>query len=183
MLLTEFDKRTALGVKQTFPRQVEYPEFSEHLAKAVCAQVNSQILANIPQIDDYSCPMCMEIKWRPVKLGCGHVFCIRCLIVMQNNKQHNCPFCRERTVTEANSGISTLRRKRLRRELMFDQTTLTTKWLLSLRSGSQMKSRPSSATTNSWPVSTSMERCMLLKSASSCENSFSSLPFLMMCIY
>ncbi|KAH3910482.1 hypothetical protein HBI56_203700 [Parastagonospora nodorum] len=102
-ILKKFDKRTALGVKQTFPRQVEYPEFSEHLAKAVCAEVNTQILSNIPQIDDYSCPMCMEIKWRPVKLRCDHVFCIRCLIVMQNNKQHNCPFCREPTVFDANS--------------------------------------------------------------------------------
>jgi ribosomal protein L37AE/L43A len=46
----------------------------------------------------------MEIKWRPVKLRCEHVFCIRCLIVMQNNKQHNCPFCREPTVFDANSG-------------------------------------------------------------------------------
>jgi E3 ubiquitin-protein ligase BAH len=49
--------------------------------------------------------MCTELKWRPVKLSCGHVFCIRCLIVMQNNKQHNCPFCRERTVFDANSGM------------------------------------------------------------------------------
>jgi E3 ubiquitin-protein ligase BAH len=48
----------------------------------------------------------MELKWRPVKLRCGHVFCIRCLIVMQNNKQHNCPFCREPTVFDANSGTS-----------------------------------------------------------------------------
>ncbi|KAF2827621.1 RING-14 protein-like protein [Ophiobolus disseminans] len=102
-ILKKFDKRTALGVKQTFPRQVEYPEFSEHLAKAVCAEVNTVILSNIPQIDDYSCPMCMEIKWRPVKLRCDHIFCIRCLIVMQNNKQHNCPFCREPTVFDANS--------------------------------------------------------------------------------
>lgn len=103
----EFDKRTALGVKSTYPRQVEYPEFSEHLAKAVCAEVNTQILSHIPQIDDYSCPMCFEIKWRPVKLSCGHTFCIRCLIVMQNNKQHNCPFCREKTVFDANSGKHT----------------------------------------------------------------------------
>lgn len=102
-ILKKFDKRTALGVKSTFPRQVEYPEFSEHLAKAVCAEVNTQILSHIPQIDDYSCPMCFEIKWRPVKLNCDHTFCIRCLIVMQNNKQHNCPFCREPTVFNANS--------------------------------------------------------------------------------
>lgn len=103
-ILKKFDKRTALGVKTTFPRQVEYPEFSEHLAKAVCAEVNTQILSHVPQIDDYSCPMCMELQWRPVKLSCNHTFCIRCLIVMQNNKQYNCPFCRQRTIFDANSG-------------------------------------------------------------------------------
>ncbi|KAJ8106279.1 hypothetical protein OPT61_g9644 [Boeremia exigua] len=102
-ILKKFDKRTALGVKRSFPRQVAYPEFSEHLAKAVCAEVNTRILSHIPQLDDYSCPMCCEIEWRPVKLSCGHVFCIRCLIVMQNNKQHNCPFCRAKTVYDANS--------------------------------------------------------------------------------
>lgn len=112
-ILKKFDKRTALGVKRTFPRQVEYPEFSEHLAKAVCAEVNTRILSHVPQLDDYSCPMCCEIEWRPVKLSCGHVFCIRCLIVMQNNKQHNCPFCRARSVFDANSGKSSpLRRHR-----------------------------------------------------------------------
>ncbi|KAF1946582.1 RING-14 protein-like protein [Clathrospora elynae] len=102
-ILKKFDKHTALGVKSTFPRQVQYPEYSEHLAKAVCAEVNTQILSHIPQLDDHSCPMCFEIKWRPVKLRCGHTFCIRCLIVMQNNRQHNCPFCREKTVLDANS--------------------------------------------------------------------------------
>jgi len=61
-ILKKFDKRTALGVKSTFPRQVEYPEFSEHLAKAVCAEVNTHILLHIPQIDNYSCPMCMAIQ-------------------------------------------------------------------------------------------------------------------------
>ena len=105
-----------MGVKSTYPRQVEYPEFSEHLAKSVCAEVNTQILASIPQLDDYSCPMCFDLKWRPVKLRCGHTFCIRCLIVMQNKKQHNCPFCREPTVFDVNSGqysISTLYEERL----------------------------------------------------------------------
>lgn len=100
----EFDKQTALGVKSTFPKQIEFPEFSEHLAKAVCAEVNTQVISHVPLIDDYSCPMCMELKWRPVKLRCGHVFCIRCLIVMQTNKQHKCPLCRELTVVDANSG-------------------------------------------------------------------------------
>jgi E3 ubiquitin-protein ligase BAH len=100
---TEFDKRTSLNVKSTVPKQIIYPSFSEHLAKTVCAEVNSQIFSHVPQIDDYSCPTCMEIEWRPVKLACGHVFCIRCLIVMQTKKQENCPLCRKKTVGMADS--------------------------------------------------------------------------------
>ncbi|KAF2685863.1 hypothetical protein K458DRAFT_18577 [Lentithecium fluviatile CBS 122367] len=102
-ILKKFDKRTALGVKSTVPKQIVYPSFSEHLAKAVCAEVNTQILSHVPQIDDYSCPTCMDLKWRPVRLGCGHVFCIRCLIIMQGKKQEKCPLCRQSTVGEANS--------------------------------------------------------------------------------
>ncbi|KAF2177849.1 RING-14 protein-like protein [Zopfia rhizophila CBS 207.26] len=102
-ILKKFDKQTGLGVKTTFPGKIQYPEFSQHLAKAVCAEVHTQILSHVPQLDDYSCPMCTEIKWRPVKLRCGHIFCIRCLIVMQTKKQHRCPLCREKTVIDANS--------------------------------------------------------------------------------
>lgn len=91
-------------MKSAVPKQIEYPEFSEHLAKAVCAEMNSQILSHVPQIEDYNCPMCLELKWRPVRLKCDHVFCIRCLVVMQEKKQGNCPLCRERTVLEADSG-------------------------------------------------------------------------------
>ncbi|CAI6338432.1 unnamed protein product [Periconia digitata] len=102
-ILKKFDKRTALGVKSTVPSTISYPQFSQQLAKAVCAEVNTQILSHVPQFDDYSCPMCMDLKWRPVKLACGHTFCIRCLIVMQTNKQNRCPLCREITVSGANS--------------------------------------------------------------------------------
>ncbi|KAF2641580.1 hypothetical protein P280DRAFT_399185 [Massarina eburnea CBS 473.64] len=102
-ILKKFDKRTALSIKPHLPPTLTYPQFSQHLAKAVCAEVNTQILSHVPQIDDYSCPMCMDIKWRPVKLGCGHTFCIRCLIVMQTRKQNRCPLCREKCVEKANS--------------------------------------------------------------------------------
>ncbi|KAF1950317.1 RING-14 protein-like protein [Byssothecium circinans] len=100
-ILKKFDKRTALGVKSTLPSTISYPQFSQHLAKAVCAEVNTQVLSHVPQIDDYTCPMCTEIKWRPVKLACGHTFCIRCLVVMQSKKQNNCPLCREKCVAAA----------------------------------------------------------------------------------
>ncbi|KAF2752130.1 RING-14 protein-like protein [Sporormia fimetaria CBS 119925] len=102
-ILKKFDKQTALGVKKTFPQRIEYPDFSQHLARAVCAEVNTQILSHVPRIDDYTCAMCMDIQWRPVRLRCQHVFCIRCLIVMQTNKQHFCPLCREKTVFDANA--------------------------------------------------------------------------------
>ena len=68
--------------------------------------MHTEILGHVPRLDDYCCPMCFEIEWRPVKLACDHVFCIRCLIVMQTNKQGRCPLCRQRTVVGANSGKS-----------------------------------------------------------------------------
>ncbi|KAF2011609.1 hypothetical protein BU24DRAFT_495757 [Aaosphaeria arxii CBS 175.79] len=100
-ILKKFDKQTALDVKATFPKQIAYPDFSTHLAKQVCRTISTDLICTIPQLDDYSCPMCMDLQWRPVRLRCNHVFCIRCLIVMQTNKQHLCPLCREKTVIDA----------------------------------------------------------------------------------
>ncbi|OCK90991.1 RING-14 protein-like protein [Cenococcum geophilum 1.58] len=101
-ILKKFDKRTALGVMTTFPKAVEIPVFSRDLAKAICFQVSQDILTSVPLLDDYLCPICFNIVWRPVKLRCQHVFCIRCLIVMQRDRNDHCPLCREKGVMEAN---------------------------------------------------------------------------------
>jgi E3 ubiquitin-protein ligase BAH len=105
-ILKKFDKRTALGAKTTFPTSL--PEstmalLSQDFSKALAAQVSTDILSVVPQLDDYLCPICFMIAHRPVRLRCQHVFCIRCLIVMQRGKKDCCPLCREQVVMEANA--------------------------------------------------------------------------------
>lgn len=77
--LSEFDKRTQLGgASKAFPKLIQSaPIMSESIAKDLCAQINQDIVKIVPQLDDYSCPICSDIVWRPVKLKCEHVLVIR----------------------------------------------------------------------------------------------------------
>lgn len=54
----------------------------------------------IPQPDDYSCPICQDIYWKPIRLACGHVFCVRCLVKAQARRVKNCPICRAENAVE-----------------------------------------------------------------------------------
>jgi E3 ubiquitin-protein ligase BAH len=73
------------------------------MAKAICFNISEGILNVIPQLADYLCPICLSISYKPVRLRCGHVFCIRCLVVMQRARQDHCPLCRGQVVMEASS--------------------------------------------------------------------------------
>lgn len=46
------------------------------------------------------CPVCMSIAWRPIRLVCGHVFCVRCLIKAQKKHMDDCPLCRHPTAVQ-----------------------------------------------------------------------------------
>lgn len=48
--------------------------------------------------------ICTSIAFKPIRLGCGHLFCVRCLVKMQKSgkKEHeHCPLCRAPTVFKA----------------------------------------------------------------------------------
>lgn len=79
------------------------PFFSESLAKSVNYVIAENLLTILPQLDDYTCPVCASITFKPIRLSCGHVFCIRCLIKLQRQKTSNCPICRRDVVMEADS--------------------------------------------------------------------------------
>lgn len=102
-ILKKFDKRTALGAKGAFPATLAASIVGENVAKAVCYQVSSELLTVVPQLDDYLCPVCFGISWRPIRLRCGHIFCIRCLVVMQRAREDHCPLCRGAVIMEADS--------------------------------------------------------------------------------
>ncbi|KDQ52928.1 hypothetical protein JAAARDRAFT_39876 [Jaapia argillacea MUCL 33604] len=60
--------------------------------------IGETLLPIIPQIDDYACLICTSIAFKPIRLQCGHLFCVRCLVKMQKRGKANCPMCRAPTV-------------------------------------------------------------------------------------
>ncbi|PSS09205.1 hypothetical protein M430DRAFT_61553 [Amorphotheca resinae ATCC 22711] len=101
-ILKKFDKRTNLGATRAFPKLIQSdPIMSETMAKAVCSQVTQDIVGITPQLDDYLCPICFTISWRPIRMKCQHIFCIRCTIVMQRERRRFCPLCRGNVIMGA----------------------------------------------------------------------------------
>lgn len=43
--------------------------------------VGETILPIVPHIDDYECVICTSIAFKPIRLQCGHLFCIRYVFV------------------------------------------------------------------------------------------------------
>lgn len=104
-ILKKFDKRTALHAGAILPpRLAEAPFIAQSLARSACFKISKELLAIIPQLNDYLCPICFNVSFKPVRLKCDHVFCIRCLVVMQREHQDRCPLCRGASVMEASSG-------------------------------------------------------------------------------
>ncbi|KAL9123213.1 MAG: hypothetical protein Q9187_000230 [Circinaria calcarea] len=104
-ILKKFEKRTALRAKDTFVGLFTKEAFSSStMAKAVCFEISEKVLSVVPQLSDYLCPVCFNISYKPIRLRCGHVFCIRCMIIMQRAKNDHCPLCRGTVVMQADSG-------------------------------------------------------------------------------
>ncbi|KAK1774320.1 SPX domain-containing protein [Copromyces sp. CBS 386.78] len=98
----EFDKQTSLGVKAEFPKAMSSAPFiAGSIAKDICSQMACEVLSRVPQIVDFTCTICYSICWLPVRLDCDHMFCIRCMIKMQNRNKELCPLCRAKTVLSA----------------------------------------------------------------------------------
>ena len=104
-ILKKFDKQTALRARAALPRFASTDPFlAQGVAKVICQSISDELLTIVPQIDDYLCPICLSVAFKPVRLQCEHVFCIRCLVIMQRDRQKQCPLCREEVVLQATSG-------------------------------------------------------------------------------
>ncbi|KAI0550891.1 RING-14 protein [Xylaria curta] len=98
-ILKKFDKRTSLGVSTTFPVIVRSGRsLTSNVAQDVCAQMSTELISVVPQLDDYLCPICFAIAYWPVRLHCQHVFCSRCLVKMSRKNERHCPLCRSDTI-------------------------------------------------------------------------------------
>jgi E3 ubiquitin-protein ligase BAH len=104
-IMKKFDKRTALHAQSSIQSSLlTAPFLAQNLARATCFTISKEILDVIPQLNDYLCPICFTVAWKPVRLRCNHIFCIRCMIVLQRQEKAHCPLCREAVVMEATAG-------------------------------------------------------------------------------
>lgn len=71
------------------------------LQRLLVQAIGEKLLPVVPHIDDYSCLICTSIAFKPVRLDCGHLFCVRCLVKLQKQGKPNCPLCRAPTVLKA----------------------------------------------------------------------------------
>ncbi|KAJ5046435.1 uncharacterized protein L3040_003679 [Drepanopeziza brunnea f. sp. 'multigermtubi'] len=103
-ILKKFDKKTSLGAAKMFPNLfLAHTIMSGTIATAVCQQVTQDLIGIVPQVDDYTCPVCSDIHYRAVRLDCRHILCIRCTIVLQRVEYSRalCPICRSDTLLSA----------------------------------------------------------------------------------
>lgn len=101
-ILKKFDKRTALRAYPAIPLLESL--LARNISKILCQTISQEVLSIVPQLTDYLCPICLNIAFKPVRLRCHHVFCIRCLVIMQRAQQNQCALCRREVVMEATSG-------------------------------------------------------------------------------
>lgn len=103
-ILKKFDKQTALTSSVSFPlvmAQSQHPFMATSLAKSICYVMAERLLPVTPQIEDFLCPICTSIAYKPIRLDCSHVFCVRCLVHLQRSNEDRCPICRAAVVLNA----------------------------------------------------------------------------------
>lgn len=108
-ILKKFDKQTSLGVQSRFPDLVltDHIFFSgKTLAKTICYIMQDHLITLVPQLEDYTCPICCSVAYKPIRLECGHLFCVRCLVKMKQQRNTNCPMCRHERAIELASGAN-----------------------------------------------------------------------------
>ncbi|KAJ3299116.1 ATP-binding cassette sub- A member 1 [Borealophlyctis nickersoniae] len=94
-ILKKHDKRTQLTASSGFPLLLSrHHFFTSNIARMLVFAIQERLVTIVPQPDDYGCPICQDLTWKPVRLRCGHVFCVRCLVKAQVRVVRNCPVCR-----------------------------------------------------------------------------------------
>ena len=102
-------KRTALPFPRSLPREIVSAvgavdvemtagpppmgqtliSFTRHpgpLPQLLVQAIGEMILPIIPHVDDYSCNICMNIAFKPIRLSCRHLFCVRHVRTIGDNE-------------------------------------------------------------------------------------------------
>lgn len=173
--MLEFDKRTSLGIAKAFPTAVHSDKLlAGNIAKDVCAQMSQELVSVVPQLNDYLCPVCFSVAYRPIRLDCQHVFCIRCVIKIQRRREKHCPLCRADVVMEASAGESTLRHRGhyiivYVTESCNQQTISTTNWKSTCGNTLPRRSKRSSVLMTSSAASRITVQAIPTRNAALCE--------------
>ncbi|OAX41840.1 hypothetical protein K503DRAFT_734845 [Rhizopogon vinicolor AM-OR11-026] len=77
------------------------PQSPTSLPRLLVQAIGEILLPIVPHVDDYSCLICTSLAFKPIRLSCGHLFCVRCLVKLQKRGKANCPMCRAPTVLKA----------------------------------------------------------------------------------
>ncbi|GJN93259.1 hypothetical protein Rhopal_006306-T1 [Rhodotorula paludigena] len=127
-ILKKHDKRTALTASARFPKFIASEDATSmistelirsnddgtqrpvltlpgfpSLPHVLLSTFTTTLLPIIPSLEDYECSICGDVAFKPIRLNCGHKFCVRCLVKMQKRGQDNCPQCRSAVVLRANA--------------------------------------------------------------------------------
>ncbi|ORY75216.1 hypothetical protein LY90DRAFT_377843 [Neocallimastix californiae] len=98
-ILKKHDKRTHLLASEGFPQFArDETFFKDNIVRSLVFQISSRLLKVIPNPAEYFCPICQEISYKPIRLDCGHLFCLRCLLKAKRMNCRDCPLCREKDV-------------------------------------------------------------------------------------
>lgn len=97
-ILKKFDKQTSLNVLGRYPSLISQDHVfiaGRSVAQSICYVMQTKLLTIVPQLEDYTCPICMLVAYKPIRLMCGHIFCVRCLVKLKQRGQSDCPLCRK----------------------------------------------------------------------------------------
>ncbi|KAH7338022.1 SPX domain-containing protein [Rhizoctonia solani] len=99
-ILKKHEKRTALP-SATSLSVLPISRGTGELPQMLITKLTETLLPVLPSLEDYSCLICTSIAFKPIRLSCGHLFCVRCLVKMQKRGQGECPLCRSPCVLVA----------------------------------------------------------------------------------
>ncbi|KAF8218275.1 SPX domain-containing protein [Mycena galopus ATCC 62051] len=94
-ILKKHTKRTSLpSTDSSNTNPLDLLPANTSLPRILVQELGTTLLPIIPSLEDYTCLICTSIAFKPIRLSCGHLFCVRCLVKMQKRGSAQCPMCR-----------------------------------------------------------------------------------------
>ena len=123
-ILKKLSKRTTIVTWPVRSRLIAAEPFSsERLAKDLGSQMARDLVSIVPQPESRLCPVCLELRWKPLRLRCQHIVCVRCVLLLQREHDKHCPFCRAETIMELDKRTNVFLTALTQQVLIVDRTS------------------------------------------------------------